>query len=171
MLFPEKINGKYVIFHRIEPNICIDYLDHLNFDDSSFVKINSVITPHNKTWDEAKIGISTPPIKTKEGWIIIYHGISKVDWHYRIGVFLLDLKDITKVISWTPYPILEPETHFEKEGIVNNVVFPCGMILKDDTIFLYYGAADKVVCGATISLKVLMDYLLKSRTKKYLTYP
>src|SRR3989338_6934877 len=102
MLFPEKINGKYVIFHRIEPNICIDYVDDLNFANASFLKITSIITPHNRTWDEAKIGINTPPIKTEEGWLIFYHGISKIDWHYRIGVLLLDLNDVTKVIGWTP---------------------------------------------------------------------
>ena len=170
MLFPEKINGKYVLFHRIEPNICIEHIDDLNFTTSSFLKISNVITPHNRTWDEAKIGISTPPLKTKEGWIIFYHGISRIDGHYRVGVLLLDLLDVTKVIGWTPYPILEPETHFEKRGITNNVVFPCGYVLKGDTIILYYGGADKVVCGATISLKILIDYVLKSRSKKYLEY-
>lgn len=171
MLFPKKINNKYVIFHRIEPNICIDYVDDLNFASSTYLKITSIITPHNRTWDEAKIGISTPPLETKEGWIIFYHGISKIDQHYRVGVLLLDLNDVTKVIGWTPYPILEPETLFEKRGVVNDVVFPCGYVLKDDTIFLYYGGADKVVCGATISLKTLIDYLLRSRTEKHLTYP
>ncbi|OGK13596.1 hypothetical protein A3C98_01145 [Candidatus Roizmanbacteria bacterium RIFCSPHIGHO2_02_FULL_37_15] len=171
MLFPEKIKGKYIIFHRIEPNICIDYLDDLNFPNNSFLKIASIITPHNRTWDEAKIGVSTPPLKTKEGWIIFYHGISRIDGHYRVGVLLLDLNDVTKVIGWTPYPILEPETYFEKRGLTDNVVFPCGYVLKGDTIYLYYGGADKVVCGATISLNILIDYLLRSRSKKYLTYP
>ena len=171
VLFPKKINNKYVIFHRIEPNICIDYVDNLNFDNSSYLKITSIITPHNRTWDEGKIGINTPPLETKEGWIIFYHGISKIDQHYRVGVLLLDLNDVTKVIGWTPYPILEPETQFEKRGVVNDVVFPCGFILKNDTIFIYYGGADKVVCGATLSLKLLIEYLLNSRTTKYLTYP
>ena len=171
MLFPKKINNQFVFFHRIEPNICIDYVDDLNFDNSTHLKITSIITPHNRTWDEKKIGISTPPLETKEGWIIFYHGISKIDDHYRVGVLLLDPNDVTKVIGWTPYPILEAETLFEKRGNVNNVVFPCGFVLKNDTIYLYYGGADKVVCGATISLKILLDYLLRSRSKKYLVYP
>lgn len=170
MLFPKKINNKYVFFHRIEPNICIDYVDDLNFDNSAYLKISSIITPHNRTWDEGKIGINTPPLETKEGWIIFYHGISKIDQHYRVGVLLLDLNDVTKVIGWTPYPILEPETNFEKRGVVNDVVFPCGYVLNNDTIFLYYGGADKVVCGAKISLNELITYLLNSRSKKYLTY-
>ena len=171
VLFPKKINNKYVIFHRIEPNICIDYVEDLNFDNLEYLKITSIITPHNRTWDEAKIGISTPPLETKEGWIIFYHGISKIDVHYRVGTILLNLNDVTKVISWTPYPILEAETLFEKRGVVNNVVFPCGYVLKNNTIFLYYGGADKVICGATVSLSGLIEYLLNSRSTKYLDYP
>ncbi len=171
MLFPEKIDGKYVIFHRIEPNICIDYVDDLKFDNSTFLKITGTITPHNRSWDEAKVGINTPPLKTDQGWVVFYHGISKIDQHYRVGVLLLDLKDVTKVIGWTPYPILEPERTFEKRGITNNVVFPCGYVLKNGVIHLYYGGADKVVCGATVGLETLMDYLLRSRSKKYLSYP
>ncbi len=167
MLFPEKVNGKYVIFHRIEPNISIDYVDNLDFAHG-FLKTQSIITPHNRTWDEKKIGINTPPLKTPAGWIVFYHGISLIDGHYRVGALLLDLKDVTKVIGWTPYPILEPETYFEKHGLVDNVVFPCGYVVRGDTIHLYYGGADKVVCGATISLAKLLDYLQKSTVKKYL---
>ena len=94
-----------------------------------------------------------------------------VDEHYRLGALLLDLFDVTKVIGWTPYPILEPETKFEKEGLVSNVVFPCGYVLREKTIYLYYGGADKVVCGATISLDSLLEYLLKGFSKKYLSFP
>ena len=170
MLFPEKINGKYIIFHRIEPNICIDYVDNLDFSNSRLMTKN-IIAPHIKSWDAKKIGINTPPLKTKKGWIVFYHGISMVDEHYRLGALLLDLFDVTKVIGWTPYPILEPETKFEKEGLVSNVVFPCGYVLREKTIYLYYGGADKVVCGATISLDSLLEYLLKGFSKKYLSFP
>lgn len=169
VLFPEKINGKFVVFHRIEPNICIDYVDDLEFNTRLMTK--SIITPHIKSWDAKKIGINTPPLKTKKGWIIFYHGISEIDGHYRLGAFLLDLADISKVTGWTPYPILEPETIFEREGLVPNVVFPCGYILKNGIVTLYYGAADRVVCGATIQLNDLLDYLLKSMSKKYLAFP
>ncbi len=170
MIFPEKINDKYVIFHRIEPNICIDFVENLDFSNG-FLKTKGIITPHNRTWDEKKIGINTPPMKTAAGWIVFYHGISKIDGHYRVGALLLDLSDVTKVIGWTPYPILEPETDFEERGLVDNVVFPCGYVIRQDTIYLYYGGADKVVCGATVSLKALLTYLLKSTSRKYLVYP
>lgn len=167
VLFPEKINGKYVFFHRIEPNIIIDSVDTLDFDNA-FLGQQGYIVPRTGSWDGTKIGINTPPIKTKDGWLAFYHGISKIDHNYRLGAFLLDLKDITKVVAQTPYPILEPETVFEKEGIVNNVVFPCGLVQRGEEIFLYYGGADKVVCGATINMNELLDYLRKSMSKKYI---
>lgn len=168
VLFPEKINGKYVFFHRIEPNIIIDSVNNLSFDNDSFLGQQGYIVPRTGSWDGVKIGINTPPLKTPKGWLAFYHGISSIDRNYRLGALLLDLTDVTKVLSQTIYPLLEPETVFEKKGIVDNVVFPCGYVQKGDDIFLYYGGADRVVCGAKISLEKLLDYLLSGATKKYL---
>jgi len=167
-LFPEKIKGKYVFLHRIEPNIVIDSVDSIDFNNDEYIKQDGVISPRNGTWDAVKIGINGPPIKTERGWLVFYHGISKIDYHYRIGALLLDLSDVTKVIGRTSYPILEPETHFEKVGVVNNVVFSNGHVVKDDEITIYYGGADTVICGAKISLKKLLDYCVKSDNKIYL---
>lgn len=168
-LFPEKINGKYVFFHRIEPNIVIDTVDDLEFQKPhDHLMSEKIIQPRCRSWDEVKIGVNGPPIKTKEGWLVFYHGISKIDRHYRIGALLLDLKDITKVIGRTAYPILEPETEYERKGIVNNVVFSNGQVVKGDEIIIYYGAADKVLCGAKIKQAKLIDYILKSSHKQYL---
>jgi len=171
ILFPEKINGRYVFLHRIEPDIIIAETDHLDFEHGEFLGSIGKITPQKGTWDAVKIGVNGPPIKTNEGWIVFYHGISQIDRHYRLGVFLLDLYDVTHVIARAPYPVLEPEMYFEREGIVNNVVFPCGQVVKGDTIILYYGGADKVVCGATLSITKILDYLNRSLTKKYLVAP
>ena len=117
-LFPEKIQGKYVF--KSKP-----YLDKVG-----------IVAPRNGSWDGVKIGINNPPIKTADGWLIIYHGISQIDFHYRIGALLLDLVDVTHVIARTPYPILEPETSYEREGVVNNVVFPCGMVLRKNLLYI-----------------------------------
>ncbi|MEO6508769.1 MAG: hypothetical protein ABIO02_02350, partial [Patescibacteria group bacterium] len=168
-LFPEKIKGKYVFFHRIEPNIVIDYVDDLDFADGKTLEIKDVISPRAMYWDGVKIGINNPPIKTEAGWLVFYHGISKADGHYRLGALLLDLETPSIVKARTLYPILEPDRYFEKEGIVNNVVFPCGHVVKDGEVYLYYGGADKVVCGAKINLNDLLHYLENSSTKKYLT--
>ena len=91
---------------------------------------------------------------------MFYHGFSEKEKIYRVGAVLLDLKNPLKVLARTIYPLLEPEFDFEKEGLVPNVVFPCGNVLLGDKIFVYYGGADKVVCVATIEVKKLL-YLLK----------
>jgi predicted GH43/DUF377 family glycosyl hydrolase len=170
VLFPEKINGQYAFFHRIEPNIIYDTVDNLEFSGRSFLSSKGLITPLTGTWDAVKIGVNNPPIKTEAGWLVFYHGISAIDRHYRLGALLLDFNDPTRVINRTPYPILEPETVFETKGVVDNVVFPCGHIFKNGEVFLYYGGADKVVCGAKIRLDSLLDYLKKSKNQRYLTF-
>jgi len=168
ILFPEKIDGRYIFIHRIEPDIILAEMEDLEFENGSFLGSIGKITPQQGTWDAVKIGVNGPPVKTDDGWIIFYHGISAIDRHYRLGVILLDLHDVTKVLGRAPYPVLEPEYSFEREGIVNNVVFPCGQIVKEDAVYLYYGGADQVVCGASIRIPELLSYLKKSREKKYL---
>ncbi|MDO8610489.1 MAG: hypothetical protein Q7R95_08135, partial [bacterium] len=167
-LFPEKINGKYAIFHRIDPDIVIDYVDDLNFKDNQWLQIKSVITPRKNSWDNRKIGISAVPIKTKDGWVLIYHGINSADSEYRVGAMLLDLKDPSIVLSRTEYPLIEPEMPYEKEGLVNNVVFPCGVLINNDVLFVYYGAADKVIGVATMNFSSLVEYLKNCSHKKYI---
>jgi predicted GH43/DUF377 family glycosyl hydrolase len=76
---------------------------------------------------------------------------------------LLDLEDPSKVLARAPYPILEPETVFEKFGTVNNVVFATGCVLLDDELFVYYGAADTVTCVATVKLKKLLSFVNQYR--------
>ncbi|MFO0703998.1 MAG: hypothetical protein U0525_04720 [Patescibacteria group bacterium] len=162
-LFPEKINGKYVFFHRVEPNINIDYVDDLLFEDTKYLEIDHTIPPGTSDWDSVKIGINAPPIKCSAGWLVLYHGISASDHHYRLGAMLLDENDPTKLIARTRYPILEPELYYELEGVVNNVVFPCGAVVIEKYLYIYYGGADKVVGGARMPLEELVTYLMKSR--------
>ena len=87
---------------------------------------------------------------------MLYHGISDEDNFYRVGVILLDLKDPTKILSRSDEPIFEPETEYEKEGLVSNVVFPCGAILQGNKFLIYYGGADKVIGVATIKLSDML---------------
>lgn len=168
-VFPEKINGKYAIFHRVDNDIVIDYVDDLNFDGKTkWLRTLGYIPLREDFWDEEKVGIAAPPIKTEHGWFVLYHGISKYDRHYRVGGMLLELEDPTKVISRLHYPIMEPEVRFEREGIVNNVVFPCGAVIIEDVLYVYYGGADKVIGVATIKFSKLLSYLLETKDKKYL---
>ncbi|MFH0890967.1 MAG: hypothetical protein V1856_02965 [Candidatus Liptonbacteria bacterium] len=160
--FPKKIKGKYAILHRLGVNIWIDFVDSLNFKGDKFIKGKVLMTPRVGMRDSQKIGIAGPPIQTKLGWLLIYHGISKKpDHHYHLRAALLDLKDPTKVLVRTKDPILEPELPYERNGLVPNVVFSNGHALIKDTLYVYYGGADKVTGVATIKLQALLNELKK----------
>jgi predicted GH43/DUF377 family glycosyl hydrolase len=127
---------------------------------TKFEKHTLLIKPEQR-WEMLKIGAGPPPIKTRHGWVLIYHGVDN-DHVYRAGAALLDLKDPSKVLARTKKPILEPEEPYEKSGDVNNVVFPTGAYVKDEKLFVYYGAADKVCCVATADLENLIEHILKN---------
>jgi predicted GH43/DUF377 family glycosyl hydrolase len=160
-IFPEKFKNGYFIIHRVGNEMCGDYLKTLDFANSTINKCIRIIGPRMNAWDSLKVGISAPPIKTKHGWLLLYHGVSKNHHTYRVGVVLLDLKDPTTVLARSSDSIFAPELEYEKVGIVNNVVFPCGMILKGDLLYIYYGGADKVVGVATMKLSVMLGALVR----------
>ncbi len=162
-IFPEKFKDGYFILHRVNNEMCGDYLHSLDFDSDKVNKCIRVIGPRLNTWDSAKVGITAPPIKTKYGWLLLYHGVSKSHSTYRVGALLLDLKDPAIVLARSSDPIFAPSEDYEKYGIVNNVVFPCGMVVKNKTLFIYYGGADKVVGVATMKLSIILDALLRGK--------
>ena len=106
-------------------------------------------------WDSKKVGVSAPPIKTKKGWLVLYHGISE-DGVYRVGAILARLDNPAEIIARTDESIFEPRLPFEKEGQVPNVVFPCGASVIKDTLYMYYGGADQVVGVASIKMEKLL---------------
>lgn len=169
VLFP-KLNGeskskKYMMLHRPSkwvgppydtdrPSIWIGEGDSV----TNFKKHSLLATPQ-QSWEALKVGVGMSPIKTQKGWLVIYHGVS-IDKVYSAGAFLLDLKDPSKIIGRTKEPILKPEENYEKNGDVNNVVFPTGACILDEKLFVYYGGADKVCCVATVDLGALLEYLM-----------
>lgn len=160
VLFPEKINGKYVVMHRIFPNILIDYVDDLQFDGNRWLKGQYKIAPRKGMWDSRKIGAGAPPMRTQYGWLLIYHTVGDHDpGKYKIGAMLLDINDPTKVLHRSNNPILEPTEAYENEGFKAGVSYPCGAVLFKDQIFVYYGGADTVVCVATAPLQRFLDEL------------
>src|SRR3989344_942577 len=165
-IFPEKTKGKYFILHRVGDQICGDYFKTLNFKNETVKKCIRIIGPRINSWDSSKVGITAPPIKTKYGWLLLYHGVSKSHNTYRVGAVLLDKNDPALVISRTTDPIFEPREPYEKLGIVNNVVFTCGMALQDDLLYIYYGAADSVVGVATVELNIILKALTRDIKKK-----
>lgn len=163
ILFPEKFNGRLAMYHRIIPSIWIAFADTL---DAPWPKEDHYIvlgTRSGMMWDALKIGAGAQPLKTKYGWLLVYHGVD-YSLCYRLGVFLTSLDDPTEVLYRSPNPILEPETSYEVgvfgQSWVPNVVFTCGavpaedkdILMAEDEILVYYGGADTVigVAGATV---------------------
>lgn len=156
-LFPAKVNGHYLVFHRAHNHICLDPIKSLNFAVDKVESFTPIVGPRIGMWDSAKVGIAAPPIKTKKGWLLFYHGVSD-NSTYRVGAVLLQLTDPTILLARTTDAIFEPETVYEKNGQVNEVVFPCGVVNRSGTIYLYYGGGDSVVGVATAKL----DHILKA---------
>jgi len=166
VLFPERIGSRIAILHRIEPNVQIAYFNDLGslkepkgFWTSYMKDLDSHVVMYREfPWEAKKMGIGPPPIKTADGWLVLYHGVDPKRV-YRVGAALLDLADPSKVLGRTREPILEPEEEFERRGVVPNVVFPVGLVLLNGTLLVYYGGADKVVCLASAPLKAIIESL------------
>lgn len=162
VLFPEKINGKYVRLDRPIAggigNIWISYSDDL----IAWGGARCVMRVRDDHWDSWRIGASSQPIKIEWGWLVIYHGVKQASSGpiYRLGAVVLDKKDPSKVICRSAIPILSPKEYYERVGDVNNVVFSCGAILEDDGIELkiYYGASDTSICLGTANVNELMQF-------------
>jgi predicted GH43/DUF377 family glycosyl hydrolase len=159
-LLPQKFKQGYLILHRVSNEICSDYLKSLDFGTDIVSKCIHILGPRYNMWDSAKVGITAPPYKTRYGWLMLYHGVSHTHGTYRVGAVLLDLKDPNIILARSSDPIFEPEEPYEREGIVNNVVFPCGMIVRKGTVYIYYGGGDKVVGVATMKLSTILDALV-----------
>jgi len=160
VIFPEKIGGKYVVMHRVFPNILVDLLDDLDFTNPRYLKGEFKIPPTADGWDSRKVGAGPPPIKTKDGWLLIYHAVDdKNDSQYKIGAMLLDLKEPWKVLFRSQQPILEPDQWYENNGFKAGVAYPCGAVINNDRLFVYYGGADKFTCVATKNINEFLDEL------------
>lgn len=174
IFFPRRINGKLCFLHRIRPDIhivvSINDLQELTaeFWHNYFLHLDNYIVLFPKYEHEvSSIGGGCPPIETEQEWILIYHGVhdSLKGYVYSACAALLDLHNPQKVISQLPYPLFKPEAEWELKGEVNNVCFPTGTPLFDDTLYIYYGAADERIAVASVSLSALLKELILN-TKK-----
>jgi predicted GH43/DUF377 family glycosyl hydrolase len=167
IFFPRRINGKLYFLHRVKPDIqlvCVNELSELTpeFWQHYFLHLhhNIVLTP-KFDHEVSYIGGGCPPIETKDGWLLIYHGVHDTvgGYVYASCAALLDLEDPLKVIARLPFALFKPEEDWELKGEVNNVCFPTGTILVDDTLYIYYGAADEQIACASLSLNALLETL------------
>lgn len=174
ILFPEKVNGKFVMLHRPKqwtgkaygtkyPAVWISFSDDLLEWGESKLLFKGI-----QSWEE-KVGGCAPPMKTDKGWLTLYHGVDQKGI-YRVGVMLLDLDDPLKVIARASDFILEPEFDYEFEGLYKGCVFPTGNVIADGTLYVYYGGADRYCCMATCNLDEMLSYVLSFRRKVQTTY-
>ena len=160
-LFEEKIGGKYYTLHRpSSPEIGGNYIwvasspDRLHWGGHK-----CIATTREGMWDSVRVGAGAAPIKTPKGWLEIYHGANK-DHRYCLGALLLDLEDPTKVLARSIDPIMEPLATYEQTGFFGNVVFTNGHYVEGDTIHMYYGASDEVICKAELSINEILNTLI-----------
>jgi predicted GH43/DUF377 family glycosyl hydrolase len=151
VIFPRRFDGKYVMFHRLEPDVCLARSEDLK----RWFDLKFIMGPRTKNWDSWKVGAAGPPIELNEGWLFIYHGVS-FDRVYSLGVALLDKNNPEEILYRSNEPILTPAEDYERFGKVPNVVFSCGNVLTDNQLLLYYGGADSVLCVATYDLCELL---------------
>ncbi|UCG55752.1 MAG: hypothetical protein JSU70_12875 [Phycisphaerales bacterium] len=165
VLFPEKINGQYWMMHRPLEWVGPEYGTEdacawiSSADDLLGFRKSTLLIKQRYPWEAYKLGVNTPPIKTEHGWLTIYHAVGS-DKYYRLGALLLDLHDPGKVLHRTTDWIMQAEADYEVDGYYKGCVFPCGKVVIDDTLFVYYGAADKYVGLATCRVEELLEHLL-----------
>ncbi|MCP4358469.1 MAG: glycosidase [Chloroflexi bacterium] len=148
-LFPEKVNGRYAMLHRRPPDIWLAYSDDLLHWDNH----TSIMQPvPGSSWESQKVGAAGPPIKTEQGWLLIYHGVSD-DGRYSLGAALLSLDNPAQISQRQTEPVLKPVLSWEIQGYVPNVVFSCGQAIMGDELYVYYGGADTAIGVAALPLE------------------
>ena len=169
-IFPEHIHGKLVLVHRIQPEIQLLYFNDFNeltheYWNRYLSKLESHTLLTRKYWFEsAYVGGGAPPVRTPDGWLFIYHAVEQgpAGLIYRAGAALLDLDHPLKVIGRLDYPLFGPDEEWEKVGDVGNVVFPTAVVVQEDLVDIYYGAADKRIGKISFPLSQLLTELHNS---------
>ncbi|WP_394776159.1 pesticidal protein Cry7Aa [Flavobacterium sp.] len=168
ILFPRKINGNFCFMHRIKPEIQIITVKAIEdltagFYTNYFLNFSDHILLSPKYDHESSyVGGGCPPIETANGWLIIYHGVKdSIDGYvYSACAALLDLDNPQIEIARLPYPLFSPKKDWELQGQVNNVCFPTGTAVFNDTLYIYYGAADEQIACASVSVSGLINELM-----------
>jgi predicted GH43/DUF377 family glycosyl hydrolase len=169
-LFPRRFDGRWALIHRPianfpanKANIWVSYSADMKHWGDHAVMLEA---RRGAWWDANKIGLSPQPIETKEGWLIIYHGVrmTPAGCLYRLGLALLDLDDPTRVIRRGDEWVFGPHAPYERVGDVGDVVFPCGVVHDQatDELRMYYGAADTSIALATGKVDELLDWLRRA---------
>lgn len=166
VIFPKKINGKYAIITSISPEILISYRKSLKFEKGEYLQ--SFYQP--KIWDNRwiKRGAGPPPIEIKDGWLVFYHAMDIRDpGKYKVLAMVLDFHDPTKILYSSKEPVLEPSEIYENNGFKPGVVYASGAIIKDDTLLIYYGAADSYIGVAYVKIDEFLQRIKAGLKPKF----
>ena len=170
VVLPKKVRGKYVVMHRVYPNILVDYLDDMEFNE--YLRGDYFIPPRKNYWDSKKVGAGAPPMETKDGWLLIYQSVGYQDPHrYKIGAMMLDKEHPEKVLYRTSVPLIEPVEPYENNGFKAGVVYPCGAVIMDKKLHIYYGGADSYVNAASADLDTFLDEMKHHQEPKVKVIP
>lgn len=165
-LFPRKIGGRYLLLHRPTAgpleNVWLSESEDLRHWGNPVCVLQEDQQPG---WDSGKVGTGPTPIETSEGWLLIFHGVQleETGWLYRVGLALLDLDDPSRIIAKAPNWVFGPMESYELRGEKPGIVFPTGAVVQDETMRLYYGAADSTVAVANTRLENLLTILRENR--------
>jgi len=162
-LFPQKFDGRWAVLHRPDAgggleNIWIAYSPDLtHWGEPHCVLLEG----QGPAWDAERVGAGPPPVLTKHGWLLLYHGVKMYAGQsaYRVGAALLDKDTPYKLIARSSDCLFKAHASYETTGLIPNVVFPTGLLLRGDELWMYYGAADTVVCLAVAKLQDVLDTL------------
>lgn len=162
VLFPKRFDRCWTVLHRPDAG-GIEHIWSACSPDLTHWGHPHCVLPEGEgpAWDAVKVGAGPPPIETEFGWLLIYHGVKTYAGRpvYRVGAALLDKEKPHKLIERSRNWIFQAEAPYEQAGLVPNVVFPTGLIRRGDELWMYYGAADRVVCLATARLKDVLASL------------
>ncbi len=162
-LFPRRIGGRWAALHRPDAgggieNIWLAFSEDLIY----WGEPHCVLTEgRGPAWDAVTVGTGPPPIETRQGWLLLYHGVKLYGGRrvYRVGAAMLDLDKPHKILARSEECIFKPTEQYEISGLMPNVVFPTGTLLRGDEIWMYYGAADTCVCLAKCSMSEILKNL------------
>lgn len=168
LIFPEKIQGKYAVLHSVTPQIKIEYVDSLEqFDGKTFIKGSTRSGGRPGHWDNIVRGAGAPPLKTKAGWLLLYHGFDErhPEVGYKVGAMLLDLQDPTRILYRSSAPILESKEWYENDW-KPGVTYASGAVIVSQDLLVYYGGGDKHIAVAKINLDMFLESLQSVENKQ-----
>jgi predicted GH43/DUF377 family glycosyl hydrolase len=163
VLFPQRFGSRWAMLHRPDAGGIEHIWSAYSHDLVHWGQPHCVLSEGGgAAWDAVKVGAGPPPLLTEHGWLLIYHGVKGYGGGlvYRAGAAVLDKDSPHRLIARSADWIFQAQASYETSGLVPNVVFPTGLLVRGDELWMYYGSADFCVCLATAKLKDVLAALV-----------